>query len=295
MKWLSYALFRIVIWFLSGRSERTLYKISGIINYLLLRIIKYRLVVVESNLRRSFPQKTQDEIQNLVKQYYKNLSEILVESLASYDWPINRFKSHFKFKNIEVLQDVLKHHSRVLGVTAHTGNFELGAVLTQEELKVPCYAVYRPLANHFIERFLLHRRTKQGLTIRPNKQLNELIEMMTGASILFLVADQNPAAIQKALWLDFLNQDTAFVHGPAVLSKTHRMPIIYFDTVRIRQGYYECYLSLLIEDPEALSELDITRAYAYKLEEGILKNPDDWLWSHKRWKWIRSGNEIIKV
>ncbi len=295
MKWLIYALFRIVIWILSGLSDQTLYKISGVIKFLLLRIIKYRLVVVESNLFKSFPQKTKHEIQTLVNQYYQNLSEILVESLASYDWPIKRFKSHFEFKNMEVLHEILKHHPRVIGVTAHTGNFELGAVLTQEQLKVPCYAVYRPLANHYIEEFLLQRRTNQGLTIRPNKQLNELIEKMTGKSILFLVADQNPAAIQKALWLDFLNQDTAFVHGPAVLSKTHRMPIIYFDTVRIRQGYYECYLSLLIEDPDELSELDITRAYADRLEAGILKHPDDWLWSHKRWKWRRAGNEIIKV
>lgn len=295
MKWLIYALFRMVIRLLSGLSDKTLYKISTLLKYVLLRVFKYRLDVVKSNLERSFPNKTKPEVQHLIVQYYQNLSEILIESLASYDWPNDRFEPHFKFKNLDILHGILNIHPQVIGVTAHTGNFELGAVLTQKELGVPCYAVYRPLANPYIEKFLLERRTKQGLTIRPNKQLNELIERMTGRSILFLVADQNPASIAKAFWVDFLNQDTAFVHGPAVLAKTHTMPILYFDTVRMRQGYYECSISLLIEDPAKYSELDITRAYAKKLEDGILKYPDDWLWSHKRWKWKRTEGEVIKI
>lgn len=295
MKWLIYALFRMVIRLLSGLSDTTLYKISAFLKYILLRVFKYRLDVVETNLKRSFPTKTKAEVRDLVTQYYQNLSELVVESLASYGWPDERFESHFEFKNLDVLHGMLNIHPQVIGVTAHTGNFELGAVLTQKQLGVPCYAVYRPLANPYIEKFLLERRTNQGLTIRPNKQLSELIERMTGKSILFLVADQNPASIAKALWVDFLNQDTAFVHGPAVLAKTYKMPILYFDTVKIRQGYCECFISVLIDDPAKYSELEITRAYAKKLEDGILKHPDDWLWSHKRWKWKRAEGEVIKI
>jgi KDO2-lipid IV(A) lauroyltransferase len=295
MKWLIYTLFRMVIGLLSGLSDKTLYKISTLLKYVLLKVFKYRLDVVQTNLERSFPTKTKVEVRHLIDQYYQNLSEILIESLASYGWPNSRFESHFKFKNLDILHGILNIHPRVIGVTAHTGNFELGAVLTQNHLGVPCYAVYRPLANPYIEEFLLKKRTKQGLTIRPNKQLGELIERMTGKSILFLVADQNPASIAKAFWVDFLHQDTAFVHGPAVLAKTHNMPVLYFDTVRIRQGYYECSISVLIADPAKYSELDITHAYAKKLEAGILKNPDDWLWSHKRWKWKRAEGEVIKI
>lgn len=295
MKWLIYVLFRIVIWFLSGLSEKVLYRLSGVVQFILFTVIRYRLKVVEGNLTRSFPNKTKLEIDQLVVQYYANLSEILVESLASYGWSNERFKRHFAFTHTDVLERMLEQHPQVIGVTAHTGNFELGAVLTQHALGIPCYAIYRPLANPYIEHFLLHRRTIQGLTIRPNKQLKELIAKMTGKSILFLVADQNPSSIEKAFWVDFLNQDTAFVHGPAMLAKAHSMPILYFDTVRIKQGYYECAISCLIPDPQACTELEMTTAYANKLESGILEHPDDWLWSHKRWKWKRNQDEIIRI
>lgn len=295
MKWSIYALFRTAIWFLSGLSAKSLYTVSSVIQFLLLNVLKYRVSVVEANLTRSFPARTKSEIQSLVVKYYQNLSELLVESLASYGWKIDRFKSHFEFKNLEVLKETLKQHPKVIGVTAHSGNFELGAVLTQEVLGLDCYAIYRPLANPYIERYLLEKRTKQGLTIRPNKQLKELIELMGDKSILFLVADQNPASIQKAFWVDFLHQDTAFVHGPATLAKAYHMPILYFDIVRIKPGRYECYISMLIQDPEVFSALEITQAYASRLEESIHKHPDDWLWSHKRWKWKRTPDEIIRI
>lgn len=295
MKWLAYALFRLVIWSLSGLKAKSLYRISKVIKFLLLNVLKYRLKVVRTNLSRSFPQKTDSEIKALVHQYYQNLSDLLVESLASYGWPIDRFKSHFVFKNLDVLQEVIKKYPRVIGVSAHTGNFEIGAVLTQPLLNTRCYAIYRPLANPYIERFTFGRRTMQGMIIRPNKQLNELIQMMDNESILFLVADQNPSSIQKAHWVDFLNQDTAFVHGPAMLAKTHNMPVLYFDIVRIKQGYYECFISVLIPDPNNVSENEIIRQYAHKLESSIIKHPDDWLWSHKRWKWARRGTELVRI
>lgn len=294
MKWLVYFFFRAVIAFLSVLPDRGLYVISGAIRVLLLNILGYRKGVVNRNLINSFPELSPGDLATLRRKYYQNLADLLIESLASYGWRIERYHSHFKYVNPELLHEYIAQNRMILGVAAHTGNFELGAVLTQPVLGLPCYSVYRPLANPHLDRFIYKKRSSQGITLRSDKKTGELIDMMVSPSILFLIADQNPSVIAKAKWAQFLNQDTAFVHGPATIAKKHNMPIVYFEVIKIRQGYYECTLSKLIEHPADYSEEEIIQLYALKLETCLKKHQDDWLWSHKRWKWKREGDLVVR-
>lgn len=294
MKWLVYFFFRAVIAFLSVLPDRGLYVISGAIRVLLLNILGYRKGVVNRNLINSFPELSPGDLATLRRKYYQNLADLLIESLASYGWRIERYHSHFKYVNPELLHEYIAQNRMILGVAAHTGNFELGAVLTQPVLGLPCYSVYRPLANPHLDRFIYKKRSSQGITLRSDKKTGELIDMMVSPSILFLIADQNPSVIAKAKWVQFLNQDTAFVHGPATIAKMHNMPIVYFEVIKIRQGYYECTLSKLIEHPADYSEEEIIQLYASKLETCLKKHQDDWLWSHKRWKWKREGDLVVR-
>jgi len=64
----------------------------------------------------------------------------------------------------------------------------------------------------------------------------------------------------------------------------YNLPVFYIDIQRVKRGFYEVKLSLLSDEPRELSEGEITRKYAQKLEEIIIKKPQDWLWSHRRWK-----------
>lgn len=294
MKRLVYFFFRGMIALLSVLPDRGLYMVSAVLRILLLNILQYRKKVVDRNLMNSFPALSPSSLAAIRRKYYQNLADLLIESLASYGWTVNRIHRHFRYINPELLQEYIARGRMVIGVTAHTGNFELGAVLTQPVLGLPCYAVYRPLANPYIDRFIYKKRSGQGITLRSDKKTGELIDMMAPPAILFLIADQNPAIISKAKWVPFLNQDTAFVHGPATISKMRDLPVIYFDVVRIRQGYYECTLSKLIENPADLTEQEILERYASKLESCLNTHKDDWLWSHKRWKWKREGGTVVR-
>ena len=78
--------------------------------------------------------------------------------------------------------------------------------------------------------------------------------------------------------------ETACIHGPEKYAKMYNYPIIFIDIQRVKRGFYEIELSTLVENPIELTNGEITKLYMNKLEEVIRKNPENWLWSHRRWK-----------
>jgi KDO2-lipid IV(A) lauroyltransferase len=102
-----------------------------------------------------------------------------------------------------------------------------------------------------------------------------------------MAADQSPRNKEKAIWVDFLGRDTAFLHGPEKYAMQYNYPVFYADIKQVKRGYYTLYLSILADDPASLSEGEITKRFAAKLESIILEDPGNWLWSHKRWKLSR--------
>ena len=115
------------------------------------------------------------------------------------------------------------------------------------------------------------------------------ISQLSEPSAVMILADQSPSNIDTAIWTTFLGRQTPFVHGLEALAKKCAYPMFYCEVKKVKQGYYEVYLSLLSPKPELENPGDITRKYAEKLEETILGNPAGWLWSHKRWKRVPPG------
>ena len=99
-----------------------------------------------------------------------------------------------------------------------------------------------------------------------------------------MASDQSPSNPKKSYWINFLGRETAFLHGPEVYAKKYNYPAVFVDIQRVKSGYYELELTVLAENPRELPEGEVTRRLAKKLEEVIQKKPQDWLWSHKRWK-----------
>jgi KDO2-lipid IV(A) lauroyltransferase len=102
-----------------------------------------------------------------------------------------------------------------------------------------------------------------------------------------MAADQSPRNKEKAVWVDFLGRDTAFLHGPEKYASLYNYPVFYADIKRVKRGYYTLNLSILADDPASLNEGEITKRFAAKLESIIREDPGNWLWSHKRWKLSR--------
>jgi KDO2-lipid IV(A) lauroyltransferase len=101
---------------------------------------------------------------------------------------------------------------------------------------------------------------------------------------LLFVGDQSPSNIKKVIWIKFLKQDTACLRGIEDYARLFKLPVIYTDIQRVKRGYYSIEMQEICSDPANTSPGEITGSYMRKLETIIIKKPEDWLWSHKRWK-----------
>ena len=105
------------------------------------------------------------------------------------------------------------------------------------------------------------------------------------------VADQTPAP-ENAHWMTFLNQDTAVFKGTEVIARKLDYPVIYVSVIRKKRGLYAFHSELLVEHLQDLSENDLTEMHTRRLEQDIIKHPETWLWSHRRWKHKRPEKQV---
>ena len=144
---------------------------------------------------------------------------------------------------------------------------------------------YKPLSNPYINRFVNKNRSRTGGILTSIYKTSETFkELKNQKAIYVMAADQSPSNVERAIWVDFLGRKTAFLHGIELYGKTYNYPVVFTDIQRVKRGYYELSLSLISDNSSETKDGEITRLYASKLESAIKKKPQDYLWSHKRWK-----------
>jgi KDO2-lipid IV(A) lauroyltransferase len=99
-----------------------------------------------------------------------------------------------------------------------------------------------------------------------------------------MLSDQSPNNLKKAFYTNFLNQDSAMIYGAEYFAKKYDFPVFYYQVIQDKAGYYHVELELISETPQQTEYGEITEKYVQLLEKTIQKNPQYWLWSHKRWK-----------
>lgn len=293
MQYILYIIFLISIYFIAIIPFWILYPFSNFLSFLFHRVFKYRKKIVIQNLKKSFPEKSEKEINSIVKKTYRNLTDIVVESIKTFTISTKQVKKRFKIINPEILDEYHKQGQSVIGVTGHYGNWEWGAMAGSLQIKHRAIAIYKPLSNKYIDNFIKRTRAENGTLLKSIHKTSETFENFNNQTCIFLlVADQSPSSTKKAIWVDFLNQDTACLHGPEKYAKIYNYPVIYLDIHRVKRGYYELTAEKLLDNPAALEKGMVTKIYMNKLEEVIREKPEDWLWSHKRWK--RKREDIPK-
>ena len=262
-----------------------LYILSDTLYFFLYHVFGYRKKVVYSNLKASFPEKNDSEIESIAKKSYHHLCDLIVESLKTVGWSEKDARKHTKLNNIELLDRLHKEGRSFLIVTGHYGNWEWAGPAFSLNCNHQLFVIYQPLSNPYFEKLFCMARTKFNTKIVPRKDtLKSIISNRNIISAPALIADQAPVPVKHALWMNFLNQPTAVFNGPEKIAKKMDFPVVYMTVEKIKRGYYEVTPTLLFEHPKETAEHEITIAFNKKLEESILQHPESWLWSHKRWK-----------
>ncbi len=264
-----------------------LYIFSDILYFFIYKVFKYRVNTVRDNLSKCFPDKSRKELLRIEKLSYRNLSEITVEGLKAFTMTKKQIYKRHKVINEEDISYIYKNCGGIISVAFHYTNWEWGA-LSCMQLNSDGVALYKPLANKYLDKYLKKNRSRTGAELVSIYETARYFQANANKKKNFiLAADQSPSNSAKSYWVNFFGRDTAFLHGPEVYSKKYHYPVILIDIQRVRRGYYELELSMLSEEPWKLEDGELTKILANKLEDIIRKKPQDWLWTHRRWKLSR--------
>lgn len=264
------------------------YCIAAFLYFFLAYVFQYRKEVINRNLKAAFPEKTEQERKKIRRKFYRYFADLFLEVGKGYQMSRKQADKRFYIENPELLQDFYDKGQSVMLLAGHFNNWEWMTNSFTRASKHSWHVIYKPLKNNKrIDSFVKRSRERHGFNLVSLKNTGMMFRKSARdekPSAFVFVADQSPVQLDKAYWLHFLNQITGFIHGPEVYSKLFDLPLIYFEIIMEKRGYYRICFKLLAEKPKEMEEGHLTHLYAKALESSILKQNERWLWSHRRWK-----------
>lgn len=285
MDYLLYLLFRTFILIFRFIPFRLLYGFADLLYYVVYYLAGYRKKVVFGNLRNSFPAKSEQEIQRIAKRFYHHFADMFIESLKAFTMTQEAVIRRYKFNTPVLTDDFYNKGKPVICVAGHYGNWEWAGIASGKQMLHKPVGFYKPLSNTYIDRYIQKTRVQGRSKLASIVKTAETFKADYGEPAAFyMVADQSPSSPRLAYWVDFLNQDTAVLHGPEKYARIHDFPVFFTSINKIKRGYYSIDFKLLESRPTQTKTGQITGRFMQMLEEVIVANPEYYLWSHRRWK-----------
>ena len=285
-----YKIFYGFCWLLTSLPLRCLYLLSDFVFLLVFYIIRYRRKVVSDNLLKSFPEKTEKERRVIERKFYRHFCDMFIETIKLINISTPRIRRRIRFSNPEIFDDLHAKGKQIFIVAGHYGNWEWTSTL---ENTVPYHhaTLYRPLKNKFFDKFFYDIRSKYGADIIPANSVIRAINKYNQENRLTALGflnDQSPHHTEINHWITFMNQDTPIYSGVERLARRYNPAVVYYEPQRVKRGYYEVNVTLIVENASETKELEISEKFVRLLEQSIRREPQYWLWTHKRWKHKRS-------
>ena len=276
-----------IILFFSKMPFFMLYWLSDFIAFLLNHVIGYRKEVIMTNLRKSFPEKEEKELNEIRIQFNKNFSDQVVETLKMFTISGDELAKRLVYDNAEQLTNYAKEGRSVMLASGHYGNWEYPSGFP---FTIPGFdgynVVYAPIKNKYMNDKIVSSREQFGISLVSKKETFKKFESHPNHGQVYgFLFDQSPHKTRVKHDLQFLNQTTPVHLGTEVIAKMKNAVVISLEIYRVKRGFYRAKSTMLTESPNDLPEFEITNELFRRLEETIKRDPAQWLWSHKRWKY----------
>ncbi|NNM23482.1 MAG: lipid A biosynthesis acyltransferase [Flavobacteriaceae bacterium] len=286
MQRLVYILVYPVIWFFSILPLRLLYFFSDLLFFLMYYVLGYRKKVVRDNLKLVFPDKSEAEIKQIARNFYRHLCDIIVETLKNLSMSEKEATKRYQFENLEVLDALYEKEKSILLMCGHYASWEWVGILEGQN-PYEGFAVYKKMDNAYFDRMVRKIRERFGSMVITNRKIVQTLyrKDKEGARTMTLIlSDQTPklgAFKHRDL---FMGVDVPVFTGTEELAKKLDFATVYLKVDKLKRGYYKASFVVLAEDPRTYPDYEITRAFLDEIEKQIREAPAYYLWSHKRWK-----------
>jgi KDO2-lipid IV(A) lauroyltransferase len=266
-----------------------LYIFSDLLFLLGYYVVGYRKKVILENLRHAFPEKQENELRKIARQFFRNLTDSFAEIIKMYSISKKALDKRVRIENKEIVLDAIAENKVIIGLTGHFFNWEMHLLQMMANVSNKCDVVYLKVNNPLFEKLMLAIRTRfgGGMVERASFQ-RDYLRKRDQPRLIVLAADQRPTHGEIRYWADFMNRETAFFEGAEKLAKRFNHPVMYSYVSKPKRGHYTFTYEMISTPPyENAKEHSITDAYIALTEKNIREQPALYLWSHKRWKDIR--------
>jgi KDO2-lipid IV(A) lauroyltransferase len=248
-------------------------------------IVHYRRAVVQQNLANAFPEKTEKERYDIERKYYHYLADLIVETVKMITVSEKQIQKRVVATNTGLVHEYFAKGKSIIAVAGHYCNWEMAALNFNFVTDNRFMIVYKPLNNEIFNDFFIQIRSRfGGQPIAMKQTMRKMVEYRKELTVSVLVGDQTPGVNEVNYFTTFLNQPTAVFLGIEKISKTIDAAVVFYDMKRVKRGYYTYTLVPLTENPKQTAEHELTEMHVQYLEGMIRKEPQYWLWSHRRWK-----------
>lgn len=265
----------------------------GILGNLIYCLIPYRKKIVLENLNLVFAEVlTPDEIKTIAKAFYRHIGLSILEILRGYFLPKKFISNDIELRNEKIVFDAIDRNEQIVLLTGHFGNWEIAAARASHRMQFrkKYYIIRKKLKNRFIQKFLYDKAQASGISIITTDNMRrKLVEVLKEKAGLVFVMDQRAGIPdRKGIPVEFFGTKVGTYHGMAKIVKKTNATVIPFSSYRKANGQhvaqYHPALPWLKGDDGEDEIYKNTRQYNEILENIVLSHPDQWLWTHKRWR-----------
>ena len=212
-----------------------------------------------------------------------NYGRILAEYPFLKDFRKNKLEQFIKIDGIENLNKIKNNNKPVVFISGHFNNFELMAMQIEKN-GINLAAIYRPLNNVFLNKTMEQIRTKyicKNQIRKGRSGTRQILENLKKGNSIALMIDQR---VTEGIKIDFFGNLASTTTIPAQIIKKYECDLVPIYIERLEKYNFKMYVSQPIAINSEKSQEEISKHLNKILEKMILKNPDQWIWTHNRWK-----------
>jgi KDO2-lipid IV(A) lauroyltransferase len=239
--------------------------------------------IINSNIKKALPDINFKNLKKIKRLMWNNYGRTFAEYMFIKEFRNGKISKNIEIDGQEILEKIKKENSQVVFISGHFSNFELMA-MHLEKSGINLCAIYRPLNNIFLngimerirKKYICKKQIKKGIV-----SLRQLIALKKNNFSTAIMIDQR---VSEGILSNFFNHEALTTTIPAQLVKKFNIPIVPVYIERIGNINFKICISKPIYFDEDTTTDKITDELNRILEKMILNKPENWIWSHNRWK-----------
>ena len=239
--------------------------------------------LIHANIRRALPHISQENLNEIVKLMWNNYGRVFAEYIFIKDFRNGKYSSNIKIEGQDILEKIKQTEQQVIFVSGHLSNFELMA-MHLEKTGIKLSAIYRPLNNIFLNPLMEKIRKKYICKHQIKKGIGGMKKLMSLKKENFSTALMIDQRVSEGIFSNFFDQRALTTTIPAQLIKKFKIPVVPIHIQRNNGPNFKITIQKPIIFSEETSIQNITDKLNYVLENLIKIKPEQWIWSHNRWK-----------